>query len=595
MPCPNCGYPNVATACFCSECGSLLLKSSVGAPVSATLGAKAAEELPQRGVKSKQARTQFLVSDIEEMNVDNDTALQSGSNIAGYTVIDLHAEHDGTRVYRAQAPADVCAHCGTRAVQPDARFCEGCGAELLPRDVLLLERSKQDPDSGPWLLLDLPDDPSRELLPPVTTVEQDGRSYLVVEAAIPGWQSLAELLTSYGDSPDQPAALEDEDALPIALQLAQLLHYLHQQGLALGQLSLAHLLIGPQGRVRLRDANALQPLSNASQVNDLQYLQQTLEDLTRIPRTTRKLDTDTLEGAPGRSQSLQDVLAMSRMGSLATAEDWVMALEAVEQQERVVQGLRTRVGTCSDVGRVRDLNEDALLALDSKLEAAGRPINAGLYAVADGMGGHSAGEIASSFAVQSLATIAAPALIELLVDSESGITDAELQAVASRAAEQANLVVYEEGQRRGNDMGTTLTFALVVGDRCVVGNVGDSRTYLLRNEQLQRISKDHSLVQRLVDLGQIQPDEIYMHPHRNAITRSLGERPQIDTDLFTLRLQSGDLLVCCSDGLWEMVRDPQMRDILVSTEPEAAADQLIMEANQNGGEDNIAVVVVRFE
>jgi PPM family protein phosphatase len=527
---------------------------------------------------------------------EDNAALLPSMNVAGYTIIDLHTEGDVTRVYRAKAPADVCSQCGTRAVQPDARFCEACGAELLPRDVLLLEHVGEDvPDHGPWLSLDLPDEPPRELLPPVIAVEQDDRRYLVVEAAIPGWQSLAELLASYGESPDQPAALDDQDALPVALQLADLLQYLHHNSLALGSLSLAHLLIGPQGRIRLRDVDDLQPLSDAAEQADLRQLQQTLEELTRIPRTTRKLDTEMLEGMPDGPRSLQEVLAMARMGNLPNAEAWVTALEAVEQQEHAVQHLATRIGARSDVGMMRDLNEDALLMLDFQLDAASRPINAGLYAVADGMGGHAAGEIASRLAVQSLANIAAPALVELLIDSEAGITDAQLSAVAQQAVEQANRAVYEEGQRRGNDMGTTLTFALVVGNRCVVGNVGDSRTYLLRDGQLQRVSKDHSLVQRLVDLGQIEPEDVYTHPHRNAILRSLGERLKVEIDLFALHLQPGDTLVCCSDGQWEMVRDSKMLEIIAAADPRAAVDQLVAEANKNGGEDNITTIVVQFQ
>lgn len=599
MQCPNCGYRNVPTARFCPRCGMTLAPLSIAEPDAVSLTPiTAANELPLGKDIIEQSTTQSLASKSMEVDVSNerDAALLPSTNVAGYTIIDLHSEHDGTRVYRAEAPADVCSQCGTRAIQPDARFCEACGAELLPRDVLLLEHvDGGTADRGPWLSLDLSDEPPRELLPPVTEVEQDDKRYLVVEAGLPGWQSLAELLASYGESPDQPAALDDQDALPIALQLAYLLQYLHRNGLALGDLSLAHLLIGPQERIRLRDVDGLQPLSDMAEQADLHQLQQTLEDLTRIPRTTRKLDTEMLEGASNGPRSLQEVLAMGRMGNLPNAEAWVMALEAVEQQERAIRRLAPRIGVRSDVGMVRELNEDALLTLELQLDAAGRPINAGLYAVADGMGGHAAGEIASQLAVQSLANVAARALVELLIDSEAGITEAQLSAVAQQAVEQANRAVYEEGQRRGNDMGTTLTFALVVGDWCVVGNIGDSRTYLLRDSQLQRISRDHSLVQRLVDLGQIEPEDVYSHPHRNAILRSLGERLGVEADLFALRLQPGDILVCCSDGQWEMVRDPEMLEIITSADPQAAVDQLIAVANKNGGEDNITTVVVRFE
>lgn len=595
MQCPTCGYENAPTSRFCRHCGAALSAPSPAAradptdvaPPSAS-DAALQEELVTQPLNSNTAA---------QPEAQIPSALAPGTVLEGYTIVELRDERDGSRTYRAQAPADVCQQCGARAVQPDARFCEECGAELLPRDVLLIEHEgANEPPNGPWIVMTLPDEPIKALLPPVTAFEQDGKRYLVVEEAVPGWQSLAELLSGHGDAPDQPAALEEEDALPIALQLAQLIQYLHRNKLALGDLTLAQLLVGPQGRVRLRDIDAIQPLTDAARQADLLQLHHTLEDLTRTPRETRKLDAATVEGTGSAPRSLQEVLAQARIGALTDADGWVSALQAVSDSHHAVAGLTTRVGALSHVGMVRELDEDALLTLDWKLNIAGRPVNAGLYVVADGMGGHAAGEVASSLAVQSMANVVTPTLLEFMVDSEQGLQDTQLNDVARRAAEQANMAVLEEGRRRNNDMGTTLTFALVVGDRCVVGNVGDSRTYLLRDGTLQRVSKDHSLVQRLVDVGQIQPDDMYTHPHRNAILRSLGEKAQVEVDLFPLRLQTGDTILCCSDGQWEMVRDPRMQEIITSaTDPQSAVEQLIAEGNQNGGEDNITAVLVRFQ
>jgi protein phosphatase len=211
------------------------------------------------------------------------------------------------------------------------------------------------------------------------------------------------------------------------------------------------------------------------------------------------------------------------------------------------------------------------------------------------MGGHAAGEVASTLAVQAAANSIAQQLVELASGSAQGMDDERLKALVSTAVDQANLAVFQEGQRRGNDMGTTITLALVVGDRCIVGNVGDSRTYLVHEGQLKRISKDHSLVMRLVDVGQITEDEIYTHPHRNAILRSLGDKPNVETDLFPVRLAPGDALFLCSDGLWEMVHDPRIAEVIATVDdPQAACDQFIKEANANGGEDNITAILVRF-
>lgn len=519
-------------------------------------------------------------------------AFTLGTDIAGYKILELRDEQPNMRVYRAQAPADLCLQCGTRATEPNARFCEVCGAELLPRNVLLLEPIGDTPMSGPWLALDLPPDPEHTLLPPLTPLEHNGAHLLVVEETIPGWQSLAELLITHGSMPNQPAALEDDDALLVAQQLAAVIHYLHRNKVALSQLGLAHVLIGPQGRFRLRDINDLEPLTPATQRGDLERLQQTVDEITQQPRTTQRLDTAAMDEQ--RPHTLREVLALARADKLPDAAAWVAALAAVAAHQRAVTPLHTTVAAQSDVGQVRELNEDALLTLHLDIDMAGQPLNVGIYAVADGMGGHAAGEIASSMALQRMARIAAPTLVDLLGDSAGGVTMEALHTVAVQAAQAANEAVWNESQRRGNDMGTTLTFALVVGDRCVVGNVGDSRTYLFRDGQLQRISKDHSLVQRLVDVGQITPDEVYTHPHRNAILRSLGEGASVDVDLFDVRLQAGDAVLCCSDGLWELIRDDRLAALLASTDAQAAVAQAIDEANHNGGEDNITAVLVQF-
>jgi serine/threonine protein phosphatase PrpC/uncharacterized OB-fold protein len=606
MLCPNCGYENAATSRFCRQCGTAL-RSPVPTPTQHHAAEPSVEAMPDPSSRSITAEDAALQEELVTQPVNSESEpgkqlssaappLQPGTKVEGYTIIELRDERDNKRTYRAEAPANVCAQCGTPAAEPNSRFCENCGAELLPRDVLLIDDGSEAANQGAWQIVNLPDDPVRALLPPWTTVEHEGRRLLVAEEAVPGWQSLAELLSGYGETPDQPAALEEDDALPIALQLAQLIQYLHHNNLALGDLSLAQLLIGPQQRIRLRDIQAIQPLTEAARQADLMQLHHTLEDLTRTPRATRKLDPSAVEHGTTAPRSLQEALALARMGGLTNADEWVTALTAVVNTQRAVQSLATQIGALSHVGMVRELNEDSLLTLDWKMDIAGRAINAGLYVVADGMGGHAGGEIASTLAVQNMASLVVSALMELMADSGSGLNDAQLNDIALRASEQANMAVVQEARRRNNDMGTTLTFALVVGDRCVIGNVGDSRTYLLRDGQLQRISKDHSLVQRLVDVGQIQPDDVYTHPHRNAILRSLGEQPQVQVDLFPLRLQPGDMVLCCSDGQWEMVRDPRMQEIILTTpDPQAAVQQLVAEGNQNGGEDNITAVLVRFQ
>lgn len=157
------------------------------------------------------------------------------------------------------------------------------------------------------------------------------------------------------------------------------------------------------------------------------------------------------------------------------------------------------------------------------------------------------------------------------------------------------IVDYGSAHREARGMGATVTTALIMDGQAFIANVGDSRTYLLRDGKLDRVTRDHSLVERLVEAGQIEPDDVYDHPSRNLIYRSLGAgHAEVDVDIFVERLQPGDALLLCSDGLWEMIRDPQLQKILTEQEDvEKACESLIQIANENGGEDNITAVLVR--
>jgi len=160
----------------------------------------------------------------------------------------------------------------------------------------------------------------------------------------------------------------------------------------------------------------------------------------------------------------------------------------------------------------------------------------------------------------------------------------------------ANEAVFAERESRHSDMTTTITLAIVLGRRVYVGNLGDSRTYLWDAQGLHRITKDHSLVQRLVDTGQITPEQVYTHPRRNIIYQSVGDRRETEPDLYTAEIGPDARLVLCSDGLWEMVRDEGIEEVLLA-EPDAqrAADRLTQNALVAGGADNIAVIIVQIE
>lgn len=291
--------------------------------------------------------------------------------------------------------------------------------------------------------------------------------------------------------------------------------------------------------------------------------------------------------------------------------------------------LKLLAASKTDVGRQREQNEDSPYVYISEEQERG------LFIVADGMGGYRAGEVASRLAVQkiseALKTFLIPVsdqpTIKLAPLSDADLADQStikldttksgeqaakphktrklaetptiktIEDLLKAAVRQANRAIlsYGEEQSGARGLGCTVTSALVQDEQAFIVNIGDSRTYLLRNGELTVLTRDHSLVQRLVEEKQITPDEVYTHPQRNLIYKSLGAgHKSVEPDVFHQPLQHGDTLLLCSDGLWEMVRRQDIISILQQEDdPQHLCDRLIDMANDNGGEDNITAVVVQ--
>lgn len=236
----------------------------------------------------------------------------------------------------------------------------------------------------------------------------------------------------------------------------------------------------------------------------------------------------------------------------------------------VVQGASATLawGSRSDVGLVRGHNEDSFL------------VQAPLFAVCDGMGGHAAGEVASSIAVSTIA------------EKAPASADDVLLGVAVEAANTAVLLGAEQGVGKPG-MGCTASCCLIEEGKMAIAHVGDSRIYLLRHGSLVRVTHDHSYVEELVDSGQITADEARTHPSRSIITRALGSDPDMYADHFSLEVSNGDRVILCSDGLSSMVADSEIEALAVSSAtPQQAADNLVAAALTAGGLDNVTVVVV---
>ncbi len=257
-------------------------------------------------------------------------------------------------------------------------------------------------------------------------------------------------------------------------------------------------------------------------------------------------------------------------------------------------------------GQHREINQDNVMAF-IRSEKLGEAM--GLFVVADGMGGHKAGEVASKLAVdtirQSLSWMLDRNDVEATQVTPAQGTPDESEALLDflkrrlqLAIKEANQVIFtyaRENPVDAGNLGCTVTCAMVIDNMAAIANVGDSRTYRLSDGALSQITDDHSYVWQLTKEGHLKEEEIYDHPQRNVITRALGNKPEIEVDSYSLELELGDRLLLCSDGVWEMIRSPEeIQSLLQQEDIDAAVDGLIQAANDYGGLDNIGVVVAEL-
>lgn len=268
-----------------------------------------------------------------------------------------------------------------------------------------------------------------------------------------------------------------------------------------------------------------------------------------------------------------------------------------EQFSQTPRYVRLRFGAQTHKGQVREIDEDSLLTLTmtTMIEGEGETV-LGLFVVSDGVGGHQAGEVASREAVQLIGAEIISRVFQPTISSKRRLSETGLNEALKIAVEKANGEIYEIQQKIGNDMGATVTAVLIYHQQAVVANVGDSRTYLWRNGELTAVTQDHSLVASLIAAQQLPAEAIYTHEQKGMIYRSLGDKPDIPVDTFPLTLASDDRLVLCCDGVWEMLRDEGIEEVLLlEPDPQRACDEMVKRANYAGGEDNITVIIIAID
>jgi len=244
------------------------------------------------------------------------------------------------------------------------------------------------------------------------------------------------------------------------------------------------------------------------------------------------------------------------------------------------------------VGKQRELNEDSLLAMTTTMAGNSGNLPFGLYIIADGMGGHQFGEVASNAAIRTVAGYILRKFHSYLFQVKTDTMDESFQEIMQAAVSEAQRSI----QREAPGSGTTLTAALVVGQQITVAHVGDSRAYFVYPDgRIEAITRDHSLVQRLQELGHITQEEAENYPHRNVLYRALGQGEILEPDIFNSGFPQPGILMLCSDGLWGVVAEQDLvRAINEAPNLQRACQNLVTAANIAGGPDNISVVLVQL-
>ena len=612
--CPKCGQQNRSEAQFCNKCGASLIQrapatqpgqSGVKAPFQdPNAQQKPAPESPpapdmqSRPPKEPGPSPENLPASVVDTQPlvplpPTFAALPPGELIDNrrYEVISVINRGENINAYLVQDRQHRrCTQCGSTANRVDAEFCQDCGFSF----------ASEEPIQHPSYLLRETLD--REILAQEALIAELGlrhpgmvNIYRAFEYSPYADQTRFYLLSdaNEGDSLKRlPHPQPEEVVLTWGKQLAEALAYLHKHNIRHRRIRLENIrLVDSQARLTNFGLAEKAPRGTPQEwfAEDVQALIQVLHDL---------LAGQTL--SPSVAAIFSKAFSPHESERYSTAEALLADLSAALDVLQRPDSVNLLVGRCSDPGQVRELNEDSLLTLEimQVLQSVSKPI--GLYAVADGMGGHSAGEVASALAISTLAySILSSVLLPIARKSQAdpaAISDADLNysELLREACQKANHAVYEQGRITRSDMGTTLVAALVVGSEAYVANIGDSRAYHVNQTGIRQITTDHSLVERLVATGQITREQARTHPERNVIYRTVGDKPQVEVDLFHQGLSRGDWLVLCSDGLSGLVEDEEIHRVVRSSlHPQEACEELVRLANLAGGDDNITVIAVK--
>ena len=598
--CTKCNAENRPEAAFCVRCGAILFAqpaSTKPARIEPALSESQpsipapSEPVPltrSEPVPSEPSSPIAAPSRPEEspMHLPGFTSRPEGSIFADrfqYQALIYHNEYEFqynvTELCQPLAPCiRICSNPDCRTIHPpiDAeqeKYCTHCGSPLEQEAPdLFLKEADADRYGILQPVIDLHlTHPA--IHPPITTFQEelpDGIRYCLITPS----------------SHELPAQPELSRVLEWGIQLAEGLDYLHAHGVAFGE----ELDPGSFGLVSEKivwryfdNVRILPMLADREKINNVRLLA-----LSMYAWLTGK---ESYSPDPSLSPEINELFYRALIGEgFTSGAAFASQIDLILKVGSTPVNIDYLVGRRTHPGLIRDGNEDGLLCLtlSRTMRNISQPI--GLFVVADGMGGHATGDLASSLTIQTIVQKSCPQIAQL-----QNLSSEEYTVWIKGTIQEANQAVYEARQKEGTDMGSTLVCALIQGSQAFLAHVGDSRIYLIREGSIQQLTNDHSLVQQLVAMGQIKPDEARTHPQRNVILRSLGERPEVEVDIFLQDLLPGDRLLLCSDGLSGMLDDQKMQIIIQESQsPQVACDYLVDAANLAGGEDNISVILVEI-
>lgn len=471
---------------------------------------------------------------------------------------ELHNQY--IAVWDDLAGARHCWECGYEKNALNDAVCVECGSELGERHFVLSER---------W--------------------RGNFRAYMDLQEMGLFHQGLARVYEVFEDSSrlftinemvhqgflcDMGSPLQVHDLVELISRGCETLDYLHENGIGLINLGKDQLVL--RGSLLLFHDLDVEILHEGPVPTEQRRL-----DVERLARLLR-------EYTPFDVPSLRQVFDAACDGQYECpaelAEQTRSSIRHVSIHDPSPGPIYAHISGMSDVGMLRTLNEDCWgwERLSDDLS---------LYAVADGMGGHDSGEVASEMAIKTLLASARRRLKDLQV-----LDDESLEMLLEKSFQEANNAIKDTSRQRRSDMGTTLVCMLIYQNRLAfVANVGDSRALLFRGSELIQISQDHSLVANLVAMGKISKAAARNHPHSNILVRTVGKEFDVEIDIFRQEVQSGDMLLLCSDGLWGEVEDLDLVKLVSKDahDPRSTVQALVRAANENGGHDNVTALVVR--